>query len=76
MMCRLSMRSLAGSARTEVAVGTSRLASMLTTTRADGPRRTRGAGSTASAPVGPVGIEDRPTCGATWSIAEAGASIS
>ena len=76
MMCRLSMSSLAGITRTDVAVGTSRDASMLTTTRADGPRRTRGAAATASAPVGPVGIEDSSTWGATWSIAEAGASIS
>ncbi|MNW53101.1 hypothetical protein D3C74_306490 [compost metagenome] len=38
MTMRLSTMSLAGTARTEVAVGTSRLASMLTTTRAAGPR--------------------------------------
>src|SRR6478736_6665568 len=37
MTVRLSMSSLAGTARTEVAVGTSRLASMLSTTRAAGP---------------------------------------
>src|SRR3954452_9926512 len=36
---RLSMRSLAGIARTLVAVGTARLASMLVTMRAAGPRR-------------------------------------
>jgi hypothetical protein len=39
MTMRLSTRSLAGIARTDVAVGTSRLASMLVTTRAAGPRR-------------------------------------
>ena len=37
MTMRLSMSSLAGTARTLVAVGTSRLASMLVTTRAAGP---------------------------------------
>src|SRR3954466_1461140 len=42
---RLSMRSLAGMARTLVAVGTPRLASMLETTRAAAPRRGRGAGA-------------------------------
>src|SRR5262245_6919865 len=38
MTIRLSIRSLAGTARTEVAVGTSRLVSMLVTTRAWAPR--------------------------------------
>ena len=38
MTMRLSTISLAGMARTEVAVGTSREASMLVTTRAAGPR--------------------------------------
>ena len=38
MTTRLSMSSLAGTARTLVAVGTCRLASMLVTTRAAGPR--------------------------------------
>src|SRR3954471_13979009 len=40
MTTRLSMSSLAGIARTLVAVGTARLASMLVTTRAAGPFRT------------------------------------
>ena len=39
MTVRLSMSSLAGTARTLVAVGTARLASMLSTTRAAGPLR-------------------------------------
>src|SRR4051794_22941365 len=47
MTVRLSMRSLAGTARTLVAVGTARLASMLTTTRAAGPLSR----STGSSPV-------------------------
>ena len=38
MTTRLSMMSFAGMVRTEVAVGTSRLASMFSTTRAAGPR--------------------------------------
>lgn len=38
MTMRLSTISLAGTARTDVAVGTVRLASMLETTRAAGPR--------------------------------------
>src|SRR4051794_26334199 len=39
MTTRLSMSSLAGIARTLVAVGTARLVSMLATTRAAAPRR-------------------------------------
>src|SRR5919206_2949688 len=39
MTTRLSISSLAGTARTLVAVGTVRLASMFATTRAAGPRR-------------------------------------
>src|SRR4051812_9298986 len=38
MTVRLSCSSLAGTARTDVAVGTSRLAAMLATTRAAAPR--------------------------------------
>ncbi len=38
MTMRLSISSFAGTLRTDVAVGTWRLASMLVTTRADGPR--------------------------------------
>ncbi len=45
MTIRLSTISLAGTARTEVAVGTSRLASMLVTTRAAGPRSRSTTGS-------------------------------
>src|SRR6185437_12525181 len=41
MTMRLSISSLAGTARTLVAVGTWRLASMLVTTRADAPRNGR-----------------------------------
>ncbi len=57
---RLSMSSLAGTARTEVAVGTVRLVSMLSTTRAAAPRSgmvsissaTRAAASTAGTAAG------------------------
>src|SRR5690242_10182298 len=50
MTMRLSMSSLAGTARTLVAVGTSRLASMLVTVRAATPLR-----RTSSAPAGTAG---------------------
>ena len=50
MTMRLSIRSLAGTARTLVAVGTARLASMLVTVRAATPRR-----RTSSAPLGTWG---------------------
>ena len=52
MTTRLSMRSLAGTARTLVAVGTVRLASMLVTVRAAAPR----SGCTSSSLSGPVGL--------------------
>src|SRR6478672_6249389 len=52
MTTRLSMSSLAGTARTLVAVGTARLLSMLVTTRAAGPR----SGTVSSSLVGPVGL--------------------
>src|SRR5450756_1504436 len=52
MTTRLSMRSLAGMARTLVAVGTLRLASMLVTVRAAAPRN----GCTSSSVSGPVGL--------------------
>src|SRR5438477_13137571 len=48
MTVRLSMRSFAGIARTLVAVGTARLASMFVTTRAAAPRN----GEVAASPVG------------------------
>ena len=49
MTIRLSTSSLAGTVRTEVAVGTANDASMLATTRAAGPRRTVEPASTSSA---------------------------
>src|SRR6478672_287205 len=52
MTTRLSMRSLAGTARTLVAVGTDRLDSMLVTTRAAGPRSVL----TSSSFTGPVDL--------------------
>src|ERR1019366_8540966 len=52
MTTRLSMRSLAGTTRTLVAVGTLRLASMLVTVRAAAPR----SGCTSSSLSGPVGL--------------------
>src|SRR5437763_15436205 len=53
MTLRLTSSSRAGTSRNEVAVGTSRLASMLVTIRAAAPRRgsTRSAGGSASASV-------------------------
>src|SRR4051794_23720957 len=48
MTTRLSMSSLAGTARTLVAVGTARLASMLTTVRAAAPLSTRPLGADAA----------------------------
>ena len=50
MTTRLSISSLAGTARTLVAVGTWRLDSMLVTTRAEAPR----SGLTSSSLTGPV----------------------
>src|SRR5437588_1319619 len=53
---RLTSRSLAGTWRTLVAVGTPRLASMLATMRAAAPRRGTGLSSASSrAAVGPAG---------------------
>src|SRR5450631_468836 len=52
MTTRLSIRSLAGTTRTLVAVGTLRLASMLVTVRAAAPR----SGCTSSWLSGPVGL--------------------
>src|SRR4051794_13860647 len=53
---RLSTSSLAGTDRTEVAVGTDRLASMFVTTRAEGPRRVVTVESAGSAwPAGRAG---------------------
>ena len=60
---RLSMSSLAGTARTLVAVGTARLASMLTTTREDGPRSRTPSSRRAPASAGPAGARRR---GAAW----------
>ena len=51
MTTRLSISSLAGTARTLVAVGTWRLDSMLVTTRAEAPR----SGLTSPSLTGPVG---------------------
>src|SRR6476469_8627759 len=51
MTTRLSISSLAGTARTLVAVGTCRLDSMLVTTRAEAPR----SGLTSASLTGPVG---------------------
>jgi len=50
-ICRLTSRSFAGIARTDVAVGTVRLASMFSTVRAAAPRN--GAGSSPSSTRGP-----------------------
>ncbi|CAB4792853.1 unannotated protein [freshwater metagenome] len=61
MMRRFSIKSFAGTARTLVAVGTLKDASMLVTTRAAGPRRTSVfsftsvAGAEAAAGAGAVG---------------------
>src|SRR6478735_34696 len=52
MTTRLSMSSLAGTARTLVAVGTVRDVSMLATTREEAPRR----GMTSSSLTGPVSL--------------------
>src|SRR4028118_1462146 len=52
MTMRLSMSSLAGIARTLVAVGTPRLDSMLVTTRADAPRSGSTSSSTSGADAG------------------------
>jgi hypothetical protein len=51
-ICRLTSSSLAGTERTDVAVGTSRLASMFVTMRAAAPRR--GSGSSPSSTTGAV----------------------
>ncbi len=48
---RLTSRSLAGTTRTDVAVGTPRLASMFSTVRAAAPRS--GSGSSPSSTIGP-----------------------
>ncbi len=48
---RLTSSSLAGTTRTDVAVGTPRLASMFSTVRAAAPRR--GSGSSPSRTIGP-----------------------
>src|SRR6478752_350016 len=66
MTTRLSMSSLAGTARTLVAVGTARLLSMLVTTRAAGPR----SGTVSSSLVGPVGL----TAGASRGVGLAGSA--
>src|SRR6478672_6868969 len=66
MTTRLSMRSLAGTARTLVAVGTARLLSMFVTTRAAGPR----SGTVSSSLVGPVGL----TAGASRGVGLAGSA--
>src|SRR6476661_5420593 len=66
MTARLSMRSLAGTARTLVAVGTARLLSMFVTTRAAGPR----SGTVSSSLVGPVGL----TAGASRGVGLAGSA--
>ena len=58
MTMRLSTISLAGTARTEVAVGTSSEASMLVTTRAAGPRSFWMSSVASSAAS--------PSCGARW----------
>ena len=64
MTMRLSMSSLAGTARTLVAVGTGRLASMLATVRAGAPRRTVSTGSSSTAwawsPSWGFAVADRP----------------
>ena len=52
MTTRLSMSSLAGMARTDVAVGTVRLVSMLATTRAAGPRSTWDSGCAGTTSTG------------------------
>src|SRR3954451_10101309 len=54
MILRLTSRSLAGTSRNEVAVGTPRLASMLTTIRADAPRRGAPAPSSVPSAAMPV----------------------
>ncbi len=74
MTMRLSMSSLAGIDRTEVAVGTARLASMFATTRAAGPRRTLGAGSSTWPP--PPGMLPGIGCGAVRSAGTIGGDTS
>src|ERR1700741_1864358 len=67
---RLSMSSLAGTERTLVAVGTVRLAVMLTAVRADAPRG--GAVLAAAAGAGAAGLTGRVAGGAGGTAAGAG----
>src|SRR6478609_2680192 len=71
MSVRLSIRSLAGTARTLVAVGTWRLASMLTTTRAEGPRSFSTVAPGAAAGAGAAGL----AAAGAFAAAGAGAAV-